>query len=1728
MKVGDTVEYTVVVTNSGNVTVSGIELEDTLVTLSEAAFDLAPEGTKTVTYTYTVTQADVDAGTIDNTATATGTDPQKNEVTASGEAQVTTVDAEAALTVEKSADPTEGVKVGDPVDYTVTITNSGNVTVSGITLKDSLVSLNEDEFDLEPAGSKTITYQYEVQQTDVDAGQIDNTVTATGRDPKKQEVTASDDAKVTTEEAAAELYVEKTADPESGVKVGDTVTYTVLVTNTGNVSIKDIRLSDTLVTLNDAFPLAPGRSKEITYTYTVTQADVDAGQIDNTVTAAGTDPKGTEVTASDDAKVTTVTGEAALTVEKSADNVKARVDDVVTYTVVVTNVGNVTVSSIELSDTLVTLSEDAFDLAPGVSKTITYTYKVTQADMDAGQIDNTVTAAGKDPKGADVTETDSLTIDTEDADVSLTVTKTAYPENNVKAGDTVYYDVAVTNSGNVTLSGIELEDTLVTLSEAAFDLAPNESKIISYTYTATQADVDEGQILNTATATGRDPKKEEITKSASATVKTEEPAAELSVEKTAAPTSGVKAGDTVEYTVVVTNSGNVTVSGIGLEDTLVTLSEAAFDLAPAESKTITYTYTVTQADVDEGQIDNTVTAAGTDPKKQPVTASDDAAVTTEEAAAELTVEKSADPASNAVIGGEIQYTAVITNSGNVTVSAIELEDSLVTLTEAAFDLAPGESKTVTYSYKVTQADADAGSVPNTITATGVDPKKEEVTASDDVTVTIEIEPGMTLTKTADAESYQIGDTVNYTIVVENTGNVTISGISVEDELTGGVTPSGTFTLAPGSSKTLEAKYEVTAEDVTAGSIVNTAAAAGTTAHDGQPITAEDTVTVAAVPIEIVITAADDEWEYDGLSHQHTGDVRVTSGTLRDGDELEAVAEGSVTDVADTADGNNPIAAGYKITRDGVDVTAGYSITTEAGTLTITPKAVTVTAVDQEKKYGDNDPDLTVTIDGRISEEDEIKYEIGREAGETVEGSPYTITPEGDEEQGNYTVTYETGKLTITKGNDNDIVPVPGDEKEEIDLESKSITVEYDGASHTVGAKADKDGSTIWYQYDGGDWTQTPPSRTDVGSTDFAIKATNPNYEDVVKEGYTLTVTPKAVTITAEDHSFAYDGSAKTWPNYTVEGLVGEDEIEAVITGSITYVSESPVANVVSSYEFTKGDPKNYEVTTADGELTMTNASREITITAASQEWPYDGLTHQNTEVKLTGGELFEGDKLVAEAIGSVRNVADTAEGNNPVAEGYKVMNGTEDVTANYAITAVAGKLSITPIDAKITAQDDSQEYNGEALTNEDFESEGILTDQGDKVESVVITGSQTDVGKSDNVPSAAKIVDADGADVTANYNIEYVNGSLEVTPKEVTITTGSDEKEYDGAELTNSEAEITGLVAGEVAVVAATGTQTEVGESENTYDIAWGSAKESNYTIKEELGTLKVTINSSLEITLTAPSASKEYDGTELTADGSEDGKKVEAAGLPEGFTVEATATGSQLDAGESANVVNGGYIIRNAKGEDKTANFSKVKLADGKLEVTPATLTITTGSAQKVYDGTPLTNDEVTVDGLVNGETLDVKAIGTQTEVGSSPNGVEIAWPDLEQPVRLLMARKMMFRAAPGGQAKSTNYNVVLNLGTLTVTRRSTPTPTPDPNPTPTPTPTPTPDPGTVLGANRIDPEIPMVLGEDRGQVLGAARAQTGDESNLLLWILLMLASAAGMGVAYRKQRRDRKAETK
>ncbi|MBO4281541.1 MAG: hypothetical protein J5872_06875, partial [Lachnospiraceae bacterium] len=187
---------------------------------------------------------------------------------------------------------------------------------------------------------------------------------------------------------------------------------------------------------------------------------------------------------------------------------------------------------------------------------------------------------------------------------------------------------------------------------------------------------------------------------------------------------------------------------------------------------------------------------------------------------------------------------------------------------------------------------------------------------------------------------------------------------------------------------------------------------------------------------------------------------------------------------------------------------------------------------------------------------------------------------------------------------------------------------------------------------------------------------------------------------------------------------------------------------------------------------FTAISKRITITAASDEWTYDGSAHENTTVTVTSGELLPGDTLVAEATGSVTNVSDTAANNNPVAAGYKIMHGDEDVTASYVITTEAGTLTINPGTVIITAKSEEFTYDGNSHSNDGYDVDGLV---GSDAISVVVTGSITYPSQS---PVTNVLTSYEFTSGTAgNYIVTTANGQLTMTNASIaiTITAASDE-----------------------------------------------------------------------------------------------------------------------------------------------------------------------------------------------------------------------------------------------------------------------------------------------------------------------------------------------------------------
>ncbi|MBW6481056.1 MAG: DUF11 domain-containing protein, partial [Bacteroidales bacterium] len=202
---------------------------------------------------------------------------------------------------------------------------------------------------------------------------------------------------------APSIEISKTADPTTYNTVGDVINYTIVIQNTGNVTLSNIVVTDPLTGLNTTIAmLAPGASQTFNESYTITQADVDAGSVTNTASAEGEDTNGDLVSDNDSATVTAIQNP-EITVTKTADpSTYDAADDIITYTITLTNDGNVTVYNPAVSDPQATTGPDYVsgdtngDGVLDVGETWVYeaTYVITQADIDAGSFTNTATGSG--------------------------------------------------------------------------------------------------------------------------------------------------------------------------------------------------------------------------------------------------------------------------------------------------------------------------------------------------------------------------------------------------------------------------------------------------------------------------------------------------------------------------------------------------------------------------------------------------------------------------------------------------------------------------------------------------------------------------------------------------------------------------------------------------------------------------------------------------------------------------------------------------------------------------------------------------------------------------------------------------------------------------------------------------------------------------------------------------------------------------------------------------------------------------------------------------------------------------------------------------------------------------------------------------------------------------------------------------------------------------------------
>ncbi len=296
----------------------------------------------------------------------------------------------------------------------------------------------------------------------------------------------------------------------------------------------------------------------------------------------------------------------------------------------------------------------------------------------------------------------------------------------------------------------------------------------------------------------------------------------------------------------------------------------------------------------------------------------------------------------------------------------------------------------------------------------------------------------------------------------------------------------------------------------------------------------------------------------------------------------------------------------------------------------------------------------------------------------------------------------------------------------------------------------------------------------------------------------------------------------------------------------------------------------------------------------------------------------------------------------------------ETVTGNATYIAQYAKKNVITVIAK----SGDEFYNGKPQTISGFEqTEFTINGKIYTVSGLSASVNGTDANTYTNaVTGTAVVTDAAGNDVTNQFTVNTQDGTLTIKPIEITLTSASDQKQYDGTPLTNDTVTITAgaFVDGEGYTANVTGSQTLVGSSDNTFTYTLnGGTKAKNYDIKQSFGKLEVIDRTEkYKITVVANSDTVTYDGAEHSVSGFEttvftvDGNTYTVSGL--------TASVKGTNAKEYTNKVIGTAVVKDANGNDVTGQFT-VTTEDGSLTITPRPLTIigeNSDPSEITYDG--------------------------------------------------------------------------------------------------------------------------------------------------------------------------------
>ena len=455
-------------------------------------------------------------------------------------------------------------------------------------------------------------------------------------------------------------------------------------------------------------------------------------------------------------------------------------------------------------------------------------------------------------------------------------------------------------------------------------------------------------------------------------------------------------------------------------------------------------------------------------------------------------------------------------------------------------------------------------------------------------------------------------------------------------------------------------------------------------------------------------------------------------------------------------------------------------------------------------------------------------------------------------------------------------------------------------------------------------------------------------------------------------------------------------------------------------------------------MTINKQTITVNVTGNNATFDYDGTEHSavgytatlaNEDELPNGVKITLKDGVTAEAKrteAGTTNMGLTAASFNIESANYDVTIG-KVVDGYVTITPVKDKVTVTITGRTLETTYDGKEHdvfgydatpsNALYRPNEDIQFNG--TDY-NKI------AKGTDAG---TYPMGLEV--SYFTNISDNFtNVEFIvtDGYVKINPRPVMLTSANLIKVYDGTPLTNGDAPVKeefgtekAFPEGEGVTYAFTGGQTNAGSSKNMFTYAWNEGtNKDNYTIYQIEGDLVVTPIDGIKVTITGRKDTQTYDGKPHKVEGYDvkpDNLLFTEKDIEFNGEAEATGTDVRIDPYQMG--------LKPEQFTNTSNNFTNVEFVveDGQIVITPRPVTLTSETASKTYDGTPLTRPNVTVstgenEGFVEGEVTEIKATGSVTNAGSVANTITFT-PNKET-------------------FKEGNYAITKTEGTLTIAKRS------------------------------------------------------------------------------------------